>query len=134
MAPITYNSTEIAIEEGAMFVFSSWVCNADGLGGFSSCLTYPVSSLPHPASSSKALGVHVDKLGNLEIADLISTRVCNAESKPVPGPSKTHIPGVGFRLRNSARTLPAEHDSGLTKNHLDSKVVPDNNATVSWEA
>jgi hypothetical protein len=51
MAPITYNSTDITIEEGVMFIFGSWVCNVDGTGGFSSYLADSASTLPHPASS-----------------------------------------------------------------------------------
>jgi hypothetical protein len=44
MALIIYNSIDIAIEEGATFVFGSWLCITDGVGGFSNYLAYSVSS------------------------------------------------------------------------------------------
>ncbi|OEL34070.1 hypothetical protein BAE44_0004912 [Dichanthelium oligosanthes] len=75
MALITYNNTDVTIEEGMTFVSGSWVCIADGLGGFSSYLVDLVSTLPHPARSPNAFGDLVGKLSNLKIANPISTQV-----------------------------------------------------------
>ncbi|OEL23895.1 hypothetical protein BAE44_0015086, partial [Dichanthelium oligosanthes] len=106
----------------------------DSAGGFSSYLAYSASSsfLP-PASSPEASDDLADKLSNFAIADPISSQVVNAEPQQVSRPSETHLPGVDFGLHDSARTIPAEHDSDSTKNHLDSKVVSDNNASVQQE-
>jgi hypothetical protein len=131
MTPITYNNTDFLIEEGAAFIFGPWICTADGMGGFSSYFANSVISLPHPASSPDALGDLAGKLGNLEIADPIPTQARNPESDPVSGPSETHLPGVSFGLRNSTRTLPAKNNSGSTRNHLDSKVVLDDDDNVT---
>ncbi|OEL32409.1 hypothetical protein BAE44_0006572 [Dichanthelium oligosanthes] len=69
MALITYNSIDIAFKEGATFIFGSWVCTADGMGGFSSYLADSASTLPHTANSPNVLHDLVDKLSNLDIAD-----------------------------------------------------------------
>jgi hypothetical protein len=55
-------------------------------------------------------------------------------SELVSGLSKTYLPRVNFGLRDSARTIPVEHYSDSTKNHLDSKVVSDDKASVQSEA
>jgi hypothetical protein len=100
-----------------------------------SYLTYSAgtSTLP-PASSPEASDDLADKLGDLAIADPISSRVANVESEQVSGPSKTHLPGVDFELCDTARILPAEHHSDSTKNHPDLKVVSDDNASAHPEA
>jgi hypothetical protein len=74
MAPITYNCMDVAIEEGATFIFGSYLYIADGAGGFARYLAYSVSSssLP-PASSFEASGDLADQLRNLGITDPIST-------------------------------------------------------------
>jgi hypothetical protein len=73
IALITYNNTGVAIEKGATFIFSSWICIADGIGGFTNYLVESVSSLLHSGSSPDALGDLIDKLSKLEIADPILT-------------------------------------------------------------
>ncbi|OEL32809.1 hypothetical protein BAE44_0006172 [Dichanthelium oligosanthes] len=72
----------------------------DEAGGFSSYFAYSASSssLP-PASSPEVSGDLVDKLGNLAMADPISSQVVNVESEQVSGPPETHLPGVNFGLR-----------------------------------
>jgi hypothetical protein len=135
MAPITYNFIDTVLEEGTSFLFGSWLCVADGAGGFTSYLAYSArtSSLPL-ASSSEASGDLADKLGNLMIADPISSRADNVESEQVSGPSETHLPGVDFGLCDSARIIPAEHHTDSTKNHPDWKVVSDDRASAHPEA
>jgi hypothetical protein len=135
MASNTYNNINTVLREGTIFLFGSWLCIADGSGGFSSFLVYSAStSTTSPAGSPEASGELADQLGNLGIADPISSQVANVEPKLVSGPSETHIPGVDFGLCDSARISPAEHHSGLTKNLPDSKVIPDNKTSAHPEA
>jgi hypothetical protein len=135
MATNTYNCIDTMLEEGTAFLFGSWLCIADGAGGFSSYLAYSAStsSLP-PVSSPQASGDLADKLGDLAIADPISSRLIDAESEKVSEPSETHLPGVNFGLWKSTRIIPAEHHSDSTKNHPDSKVVFDDKASAHPEA
>src|SRR5579859_5474025 len=93
MASNTYNFTDSVLEEGTAFLFGSWLCVADGAGGFSSYLAYSASTstLP-PASSPEASDDLTDKLGDLAITDPIASRVSNAESEQVSRPSETHLP------------------------------------------
>jgi hypothetical protein len=115
MAPITYNITDVVIEEGAMFIFSSWICIANGMRGFSCHLAGLVGPFPHSATSFEAPRDLVDKIDNLKIA-LTTTQVRITESKSVLEPSETQLPGVTFRLHDSAIIIRAEYDLNSTKN------------------
>jgi hypothetical protein len=112
------------IEEGATFVFDSWTCIADVMGGFSHYLAGSAGPLPHPATSFEVPHNLVDKLDNLEIANPNTTQVHTAEFESVSEPSKTHLPGVTIGL----------HKSNSTKKLLVSTVGSDNTATAQQEA
>jgi hypothetical protein len=116
MAPITYNIGDVAIKEGATFVFGSWTCIKDGMGGFSRHLAHSAGPLPNLVTSFEVPHDLIDNLDNLEIADPNTTQVYIAESELVSEPSETHLPGVTFGLHSSARIIRAEQDSSSTKN------------------
>jgi hypothetical protein len=135
MASNTYNCIDTMLREGTAFLFGSWLCVADRSGGFSSFFAYSASTPTLlTVSSSEASGDLADKLGNLAIADPISSQVVNEESESVSGPSDTHLPGVDFGLCDSMRTSPVEHHSDSTENLPDSKVVSDNKTFAYPEA
>ena len=54
MATFAFSTT--APPQGATFIFGSWVCVADGLGGFDSHLTNPPTLKDITSESSNKLG------------------------------------------------------------------------------
>jgi hypothetical protein len=68
MASLSFTST--VLDEGTTFIFGSWICVANGLGGFSSCLVNsrkPEASAP---TRSSELDNFIDNLNELLLPDL----------------------------------------------------------------
>jgi len=84
-----------AIDAGTTFVFGSWVCIANGLGGFS-------SHLINPASTKAPRQEQAGKITSAEI--LLPRIVKEIENLSLSDSAPARFP---FRLRNSAATYPA---------------------------
>jgi hypothetical protein len=66
----SFNFTSALLDEGTTFIFSSWICVANGLGGFNSHLAN--SKKPEASSStpSSDLDEFIDNLDDLLLPDL----------------------------------------------------------------
>jgi hypothetical protein len=66
----SFSFTSAMLDEGTTFIFSSWTCVANGLGGFNSHLAN--SKVPEASSStpSSDLDEFIDNLDDLLLPDL----------------------------------------------------------------
>ena len=93
MASFDFSSP--AIDAGTTFIFGSWVCIADGSGGFSSHLINPTS----------ARTPRQEQLGEIASAEILLPGIAKEiESLSLSDPTPTHFP---FGLRNSAMSYSA---------------------------
>jgi hypothetical protein len=66
----SFNFTSAVLEECTNFTFGSWVCIADGLGGFNSHLVNPKESEVPAATQRNDLDEFVDNLEEMLLPDL----------------------------------------------------------------
>jgi hypothetical protein len=66
----SFNFTSAVLNEGTTFIFSSWICVANGLGGFNSHLAN--SKEPEATSSTRSsdLDDFIDNLNDMPLPDL----------------------------------------------------------------
>ena len=131
MASFSFEPT--VLDEGTTFLFGSWVCVADGSGGFNSHLADPINSRSSSPASPKGAGEallpeRIDEIDRLSVFDMTTTRspttLLGLDSiYPETPPNYTM-----FGLRNAATTnMTAMHHHlayGRSKKE----------ATTCWEA
>jgi hypothetical protein len=76
----------VALEEGVVFIFGSWICIANGFGEFGSHLTNPRELEASMPTSSRDIDELTDNLGEIQISDLIG----NCESESGSNSAPTH--------------------------------------------
>src|SRR6185369_11505061 len=64
------NFNHAVLDAGTTFVFASWVCIANGLGGFNSHLANPMESEPRSPASRNNLGEFVENSGEILLLEL----------------------------------------------------------------
>jgi hypothetical protein len=68
MASISFTST--VLDEGTTFIFGSWICIANGLGGFNSHLVDSRKPEPSTSTQSSNLKEFIDNLDELLLPGL----------------------------------------------------------------
>jgi hypothetical protein len=77
-----FNSTPIP-QEGTTFIFGSWVCVANGQGGFSSYLTNPRElEAPSPVSSHD-VGILANGLSEIQLSNPIGNHASHLRAVPI---------------------------------------------------
>jgi hypothetical protein len=66
----SFNFTSAVLDEGTIFIFGSWICVADGLGGFNSHLANSKEPEASPSTSSSDLDDFIDNLDDMLLPDL----------------------------------------------------------------
>jgi hypothetical protein len=96
----SFNLT-VVLEEGAAFIFGSWVCIADGSGDFGSHLAKPREPEASTPTSSRDIDEHADNLGEIQISNLIGNheRESGFSSAPTRVGSELEFP---FKLHITA--------------------------------
>jgi hypothetical protein len=61
----SFSFTSVVLDEGTIFIFGSWICLADGLGGFNSHLTNSKEPEAFPSTSSSDLDNFIDNLDDM---------------------------------------------------------------------
>ena len=67
---VTFNSTTVP-KEGTTFIFGSWICVADGQGGFHSHLANPVGPEANSSTSSDDAAKLASNLSKIQLFDLL---------------------------------------------------------------
>jgi hypothetical protein len=67
----SFNFTSALLDEGTTFIFSSWICVANGLGGFNSHLANSNNSEVSSSTPSSDLDEFIDNLDDLLLPDLV---------------------------------------------------------------
>jgi hypothetical protein len=128
----SFNFTSIALDEGTTFVFGSWICIANGLGGFNSHVAEsgkPEASTP---TRHNDLDEFIDNFDELLLPDL----VLQIEKISVFDATCTHAAPelVGSDSNRSEGTTQSKSLSDLEEN-LDLLLkLKDVGATVCWVA
>jgi hypothetical protein len=65
-----FNFTSTVLDEGTTFIFGSWICVVDGLGGFNSHLANSKEPEASPSTSSSDLDDFIDNLEHMLLPDL----------------------------------------------------------------
>jgi hypothetical protein len=110
----SFNFTSVVLEEGTTFTLGSWVCIADGSGGFNSHLVNP-RELEVPAATQRSdLDEFIDNLDEMLLLDLAgeikehsifkatSTRAARRFLRSDPIRSKEQRTRFHFGLHNAA--------------------------------
>jgi hypothetical protein len=66
----SFNFTSVVLEEGTTFIFGSWICAANGLGGFNGHLDNSKELEASSSTSSSDLDEFIDNLNDLLFPDL----------------------------------------------------------------
>jgi hypothetical protein len=66
----SFNFTSVVLDEGTIFIFGSWICVADGLGGFNSHQANSEEPEASPSTSSSDLDDFIDNLDDMLLPDL----------------------------------------------------------------
>jgi hypothetical protein len=66
----SFNFTSAMLDEGTTFIFGSWICIADGLGGFNSHLANSKEPEASPSTSSSDLDDFIDNPDDMLLPDL----------------------------------------------------------------
>jgi hypothetical protein len=66
----SFNFTSAMLNEGATFIFGSWICVANGLGGFNSHLANYKEPEASSSISSRDLDDFIDNLDDMLLPDL----------------------------------------------------------------
>jgi hypothetical protein len=66
----SFNFTSAVLDEGTIFIFGSWICVADGLGGFNSHLANSKEPEASPSTSSSDLDDFINNLDHMLLPDL----------------------------------------------------------------
>jgi hypothetical protein len=66
----SFNFASAVIDEGTTFIFDSWICVTNGLGGFNSHLANSKEPETSSSTSSSDLDEFIDNLNNLLLLDL----------------------------------------------------------------
>jgi hypothetical protein len=66
----SFNFTSAMLDEGTTFIFGSWICITDGLGGFNSHLANSKESEASSSTSSSDLDDFIDNLDDMLLPDL----------------------------------------------------------------
>jgi hypothetical protein len=66
----SFNFTSAVLDEGTTFIFGSWICVTNGLGGFNSHLANSKESEASPSTQSSNLDDFIDNLDDMLLPDL----------------------------------------------------------------
>jgi hypothetical protein len=66
----SFNFTSVVLDEGTTFIFGSWICISDGLGGFNSHLANSMQPEATSSTTSSDLDDFIDNLDNTLLPDL----------------------------------------------------------------
>jgi hypothetical protein len=74
----SFNFTSIVLDDGITFIFGSWICVTNGLGGFNSHLANSNESEASSSTPNSDLDDFIDNLDDLLLPDLAQqvTLVC----------------------------------------------------------
>jgi hypothetical protein len=79
-----FNFTSAVPDEGTTFTFGSWVCIANGLGGFNNHLANPKKPEASAPTSSRGIDNLDDDLGGIKLRDLIGSYASHIKVNPRP--------------------------------------------------
>jgi hypothetical protein len=66
----SFNITSAVLDEGTTFIFSSWICVANGLGGFNTHLANSKEPEASSSTPSSDLDDFIDNLDDMLLPDL----------------------------------------------------------------
>jgi hypothetical protein len=66
----SFNFTSAVLDEGTTFIFSSWICVANGLGGFNSHLANPKELEASSSTSCSVLNDFINNFDDMLLPDL----------------------------------------------------------------
>jgi hypothetical protein len=66
----SFNFTSVVLDEGTTFIFGSWICIANGLGGFNSHLTNSKEPEASSTTPSSDLDDFIDNIDSMMLPDL----------------------------------------------------------------
>jgi hypothetical protein len=94
----SFNFTSTMLDEGTTFIFSSWICIANGLGGFNGHLANSRKPEVSTPTRSSDLDKFVDTLDELlfpdQVGEIKTTSVFNATSTH----AASRTTQIGFKL------------------------------------
>jgi hypothetical protein len=74
----------VSSKEGATFIFGSWVCDANGQGGFNSHLANPKGLEASMLAAGQDMDTPADGLGKTQLCDPIGS--CTSHLSAIPHP------------------------------------------------
>jgi hypothetical protein len=80
----SFNFTSAVPDEGTTFTFSSWVCIANGSGGFNNHLANPRKPDASSLTSSRGIDNLAYDLGRIKLSDLIGSYASQIKVNPRP--------------------------------------------------